>query len=121
MPKKEDTMVYDKARELARDIAGSQEYTEYKRTKELAMANSTTAGLIKQYHQLQLKAQAAALGGQKDEELMGQLQKMGEILMLNQDASAFLMAEFRLNQMLGDVYKILAEAVDVDLGMLDES
>ena len=114
-------MVYDKANELARDIAQSQEYTEYKRLKEVAMANDTTAGLIKQYHQLQLKAQAMTLGGQKDDELLTQLQKLGEVLMLNQDASAFLMAEFRLNQMLGDVYKILAEAVDLDLGMLDES
>lgn len=114
-------MVYDKARELAKDIAESQEYTEYKRLREAAMANETTAGLIKQYHQLQLKAQAAQLSGQKDEELLGQLQKLGEVLMLNQDASGFLMAEFRLNQMLGDVYKILAEAVDVDLGVLDEA
>ena len=49
------------------------------------------------------------------------LQKLGEILMLNQEASAYLMAEFRLNQMLGDVYKILAEAIDVDLGALDQA
>ena len=52
---------------------------------------------------------------------MTQLQKLGEILMLNQEASAYLMAEFRLNQMLGDVYKILAEAIDVDLGALDQA
>ena len=110
-------MVYDKARELARDISQSPEYTEYKKLREAAMANETTKGLIQQYHQLQLRAQAAQLGGQKDEEL----QKLGEILMLNQDASAYLMAEFRLNQMLGDVYKILAEAIDVDLGALDQA
>ena len=113
-------MVYDKARELARDISQSPEYTEYKKLREAAMANETTKGLIQQYHQLQLRAQAAQLGGQK-EELMTQLQKLGEILMLNQDASAYLMAEFRLNQMLGDVYKILAEAIDVDLGALDQA
>lgn len=114
-------MVYDKARELARDISQSPEYTEYKKLREAAMANETTKGLIQQYHQLQLRAQAAQLGGKKDEELMTQLQKLGEILMLNQDASAYLMAEFRLNQMLGDVYKILAEAIDVDLGALDQA
>ena len=73
-------MVYDKARELARDISQSPEYTEYKKLREAAMANETTKGLIQQYHQLQLRAQAAQLGGQKDEELMTQLQKLGEIL-----------------------------------------
>jgi hypothetical protein len=29
------------------------------------------------------------------------------------------MAEFRLKRALGDVYKILADAVDVDLGALE--
>ena len=41
------------------------------------------------------------------------------MLGLDKDASAFLMAEFRLNRMLGDVYKILAEAIDVDLSALE--
>ena len=36
------------------------------------------------------------------------------------DASAYLMAEFRLKRMLGDVYKTLAEAVEIDLGALEE-
>ena len=38
---------------------------------------------------------------------------------MDKDASAFLMAEYRMNQMLGDVYKILAEAIDVDLSGLE--
>lgn len=58
-------MVYDKARELARDISGSPEYTEYKKLREAAMANETTKGLIQQYHQLQLRAQAASWGGRR--------------------------------------------------------
>ena len=114
-------MIYDKARELAKDIAQSEEYTTYKKLRETAIANATTRGLLKEYHQLQLKAQAAQLSGQEDQELLQQLQKLGEVLMLNQDASAYLMAEFRLNRMLGDVYKILAEAVDVDLGALEQA
>ena len=114
-------MVYDSARQLAKEITDSQEYKDYQQHKEKAMANETTAGLIKQYHQLQLKAQAAQLGGQKDETLLQQLQKLGEVLLLNPDASAFLMSEFRLNQMVGDVYKILAQAIDVDLDMLEEA
>lgn len=114
-------MVYDSARQLAKEITESQEYTEFRQCKEKAMANETTAGLIKQYHQLQLKAQAAQLSGQKDEALLQQLQKLGEVLLLNPEASAYLMSEFRLNQMVGDVYKILAKAIDVDLGMLEEA
>ena len=52
-------------------------------------------------------------------ELLERLRKVGEVLGLDKDASAFLMAELRLNRMLGDVYKILAEAIDVDLSALE--
>ncbi|MFR3363266.1 MAG: YlbF family regulator [Christensenellales bacterium] len=51
---------------------------------------------------------------------MQRLQKIGELLQLNQDASAFLFAEYRLNRVVSDIYKIIAEAIDVDLGALEE-
>ncbi len=113
-------MVYDKANELAQDIRNSEEYREYKATKEKAFENQTTASLIKEYHKLQITAQAAMVTGNKDDDSMQRLQKIGELLQMNHDASAFLMAEYRLNRMVSDIYKILAEAIEVDLGMLEE-
>jgi len=113
-------VVYDKANELARLIKNSAEFTDYKQAKEKAYQNETTAALIKEYHKLQLSAQAAMVAGRKDDELLERFQKIGEILQLNQDASAYLMAEFRLNRMVSDIYKILAEAIEVDLGALEE-
>ena len=112
-------MVYDKANELAKLLKESDEFREYKTTKEKAFENDTTASLIKEYHKLQLAAQAAMVSGKKDE-TMQRLQKIGELLQLNQDASAFLFAEYRLNRVVSDVYKIIAEAIDVDLGALEE-
>ena len=50
---------------------------------------------------------------------MKKLQKIGELLQFDADAAAYLMAEFRLKRMVGDVYKILADAVDIDLGLLE--
>ena len=113
-------MVYDKANELAQDIRNSEEYKEYKTTKEKAFENQTTASLIKEYHKLQITAQAAMVTGNKDDESLQRLQKIGELLQMNHDASAFLMAEYRLNRMVSDIYKILAETIEVDLGMLEE-
>lgn len=113
-------MVYDKANELAQDIRNSEEYREYRAAKEKAFENQTTASLIKEYHKLQITAQAAMVTGNKDEESLQRLQKIGELLQMNHDASAFLMAEYRLNRMVSDIYKILAEAIEVDLGMLEE-
>lgn len=112
-------MVYDKANELAKLLKESNEFREYKTTKEKAFENDTTASLIKEYHKLQLAAQAAMVSGKKDE-TMQRLQKIGELLQLNQDASAFLFAEYRLNRVVSDIYKIIAEAIDVDLGALEE-
>lgn len=113
-------MIYDKARELAKDIQESDEYRCFVQSRDTAMENETTKALIKQLHQLQMRAQASMVSGQKDDEALEQLQKVGEILQFNQEASAYLSAEFRLNRMLGDVYKILAAAIDVDLSMLEE-
>lgn len=113
-------MVYDKANELAKLLKESDEFREYKTTKEKAFENDATASLIKEYHKLQLAAQAAMVSGKKDDETMQRLQKIGELLQLNQDASAFLFAEYRLNRVVSDVYKIIAEAIDVDLGALEE-
>lgn len=114
-------MVYDNARALANDLQNSEEYTQYKAAKEAAFQNETTKALIERYHTLQMKAQAAYLSGEKDESTMEELQKLGEVLQFNSDAAAFLMAEYRLNTMLGDVYKILADAVNIDLNMLEEN
>ncbi len=112
-------MVYDKARELARMLSESREYTAYKAARETAFTSDTTKALIKEYNALRLRAQGAMVSGKKDEECMQRLQKIGEVLQLNPDASAYLMAEYALNTMLGDVYKILAEAIDLDLGFSD--
>ena len=112
-------MTYDTAHRLAEELRESQEYRDYQQAKELAFQSETTKNLIAEYHKLQIQAQSAMLSGNRDEEQLQKLQKLGEVLQFDAAASAFLMAEYRLNGMLGDVYKILAAAVDVDLGALE--
>lgn len=113
-------MVYDKAQELARMLSGSEEYAAYKDARERAFANDTTKALIKEYNTLRIRAQGAVVSGKKDDECLERLQKIGEVLQLNRDASDYLIAEYRLNTMLGDVYRILAQALDLSLDMIDE-
>lgn len=113
-------MTYDKANELAKEIAESEEYKQYSEAKDAVMQNETTVSLLKEYRKLQMKAQAAIVSGKNDDESIERLQKLGELLQMNKDASAYLFAEYRLNRMLGDIYKILADAVDIDLSMLEE-
>ena len=112
-------MVYDTAEQLARELRQSEEYAAYERAKALATENETTRTLIDEYHRLQIRAQAAAVSGERNDELMQKLQKVGELLQFDSAASAFLIAEFRLNRMMADVYKTLANAVGIDLGSLE--
>lgn len=112
-------MVYDKARELAKMLSDSEEYKAYKNAQERAFASETTKALLKEYNQLRIRAQGAIVSGKKDDECLERLQKIGEVLQLNRDASDYLIAEYRLNTMLGDVYKILAEAIDLSLDLPD--
>ena len=110
-------MVYDTANVLANELKNSEEYRTYTAVKARALENSTTKTLIEEYNKLQIQAQAAMISGDGDSEAMKKLQKIGELLQFDVDAAAYLMAEFRLKRMFGDVYKILADAVDIDLGL----
>ena len=111
--------VYDKAHELARELKNSPEYQEYQRCKEVAMENETQKALIQEYKKLQFQLQVSVAGGGKpDSAEMERLQKIMAVLQLSQDATRYLMAEFQLQKMLADIYKILGEAVDIDMDML---
>ena len=111
--------VYDKAHELARGLKNSPEYQEYQRCKEVAMENETQKALIQEYKKLQFQLQVSVAGGGKpDPAEMERLQKIMAVLQLSQDATRYLMAEFQLQKMLADIYKILGEAVDIDMDML---
>lgn len=112
-------MILDQARLLAEELRKSEEYLSYAAARERAMESETTRALIAEYNRLQIRAQAAAVAGENAGELMQKLQKIGEVLQFDSDASAYLMAEYRLKRTLGDMYKILAEAVGVDLGPLE--
>lgn len=111
--------IEDKARDLANELRTCEEYKTYKESKERAFASETTRALIKEYHTLQMKAQAASIKGERDADAITQLSRIGEILQFNKEASDYLIAEYKLNSMLGNVYKILAEAAEVDLGMFE--
>ena len=113
------TNIHDKARELAAALRESEAYAQYSEARDAAYENAATKDLLKQYRRMQTKAQAAMLAGKKDEETMQQVQRMGEILQMDAKAAAYLMAEYRLSTLLSDVYKILGEAIDLDLSALE--
>ncbi len=114
------SIVYDQAHQLARTMQESEEYKEYMRLKDIAYQDETNKTLLNEYKRLQYRMQAQMASGQPmDETELQRLQQITNLLQFNQDASAFMLAEFRFQKMLADIYKILADVAGINLDMLN--
>ena len=112
---------YDKAYELAKQMKQSEEYQAYCEAKEKAFAEQLNKDLYKKFLEISRAANAAHMAGQEPSaELVEQCNKLMSVLSLNTDVQDFMLAEHRLNQMIGDIFKILADAVQVDLSFLED-
>ncbi len=112
---------YDQAHELARTLKESEEYREYMRLKETAYEDETNRALLNEYRKLQFRLQSKAAAGETlPQDDTQRLQQIGVLLQFNPDASAYLLAEFRFQRMLTDIFKILADVAGVDLDMLTQ-
>ena len=112
---------YDQAHALAKALKESEEYTEYMRLKQVAYDDSTNKALLDEYKRLQFRMQAKMAAGENmPEEDLQRLQQIGALLQFNPDVSAYMMAEFRFQRMLSDIFKILADVAGIDLDMLSQ-
>ena len=110
---------YDQAHALAKLLKESEEYREMTRLREAAYESDTNRALLDEYKRLQFRMQAKLAAGETmPEEDYQRLQQIGTLLQFNQDVSAYLLAEFRFQRMLSDIFKILADVANVDLDML---
>lgn len=110
---------YDQAHALAKSLKESEEYCEMTRLREAAYESDTNRALLDEYKRLQFRMQAKLAAGETmPEEDYQRLQQIGTLLQFNQDVSAYLLAEFRFQRMLSDIFKILADVANVDLDML---
>ena len=108
-------MLMDDANALADKLRDSDEYKTYCETKARAYENPSTAALLNEFFSLRKQLQVSVETGEADELAQKKLQKLAELLQFEPDAAAFLMAEYRLNALLTDVYRLLAQAVGFDL------
>ena len=111
-------MDYSTAHRLAQDIRSSEEYQTYHGLKESVMSDETTAALIREYRKLQVTIQMTTLGGSSaSDEDMQRFSGISTLLFSKPEVSRYLLAEMRLQQALADIFKILTEAADVDVGI----
>ena len=114
--------VYDTANLLASQLKQTEEYTEYFRLKEIAYEDETNKALLDELKRMQFKMQAKAASGEKpDAEEMQKLMRISSLLQLNQDASAYLIAEFRFQKLIADIYKIIGNVAGIDIDALTQA
>ena len=111
-------MEYSNAHRLANDIRQSEEYQTYHGLKDEVMADETTAALIKEYKKLQVTIQMAVMSGNAaDQDDMQRFQGITSLLFSKQEVSQYLLAEMRMQQALADIFKIITDAADIDMGI----
>ena len=111
-------MNYDAAHRLASEIRASEEYTAYHRLREEVMEDETQAALIKEYKKLQARIQMAALAVREPEgEDMTRFSGISSLLFTKPEVAQYLMSEMQLQQAMADIFKIITEAADIDLGL----
>ena len=111
-------MDYSTAHRLAQEIRQSEEYQTYHGMKDDVLADETTAALIREYKKLQVKLQMGAMAGTKpDDDDMQRFQGITSLLFANPTVSKYMLAEMRLQQALADIFKIITEAANIDMGL----
>lgn len=104
---------HDKAYELVRSIRGSDAFLRAERAKKAIESDESTLQMVKDFKRRQLMLQAQQMMGQSPgENDLSQLQKLSEVIQLNNDARTYLQADMELQVLLSDVQRILSEVVD---------
>lgn len=104
--------VYDTVNRLAEEIKESQEYINFKQAKEAINTNKEYQNKISEFNKLRYEEQLNSMQtGKVDEEKIKIIQGKYKELISIPDIAKYFDAEFKFNVMLGDVNKIISEAV----------
>ncbi len=106
--------VYDAAHSLAKAIKESDELTKFKELQAQMFAKEDIKSQFDNFQKLQIEIQTAQMTGQSvDEEKMKEAQSLFELIQQDQVANQYFLAEMKLNQMMGDVTKIISDAMGI--------
>ena len=104
--------VYDTASKLAKEIKESEEYVNYSMAKQAINLNTELKNKIDEFEKARYEEQINSIQtGKPDEEKFKKIQEMYGELINNEEAKKYFDSELKFNIMLGDVNKIISDAV----------
>lgn len=116
MSKMESLTVEQATRALANAISQSDEYLAYAALKDAVMSNDTNKALLHEYQKLQTMLQMAAMAGKEtSEEDVQRFTQLSSLLYMNTEVSQYLLAQMRLQRMVGETLQTITKAAGIDL------
>lgn len=104
--------VYDTVNKLADEIKESEEYVNFKKAKEAINTNQDYNNKISEFNKLRYEEQLNSMQtGKVDEEKIKIIQEKYKELISIPEIAKYFDTELKFNVMLGDVNKIISEAV----------
>ena len=104
--------VYDTVNKLAKELKESEEYVNYKTAKQVINLNTELKNKIDEFEKARYEEQIMTMQtGKPDEEKMKKVQELYLELIDIEEAKKYFDAELKFNILLGDVNKIISEAV----------
>ena len=104
--------VYDTANRLASEIKESEEYINYKMAKQAINLNYELKKKLEEFEKARYDEQVEMLQtGKQDDEKMKRVQEIYTELIEKEEAKKYFDAELKFNVLIGDVNRIIAEAV----------
>lgn len=108
--------------QLGKEIYESPEGAEYRRTREIAYSEDTTAALIQRYEYLRQISDGELLTkGTISCSTENELTSIANVLQFNKIASDFLLAEYNYTKLLDSVYSILGKETGIPLSRMAPS
>ena len=113
--------VYDQAHGLAQAIKESEEFKQYDQMQKLVESDPQLSDMVKQLQDLQIRQQTMQMSGEQvSPEMMQDIQRISAMMMANPAAAQYMQTAMRFSLMMADVYKIIGEAVGMDMSQLPD-
>jgi len=106
--------VYDAAHHLANAIKESEEFIQFRKLEKEVKSTPELKDMVEDFQKRQFELQGMQLQGQPiEEEKMKKLEELFSVINRDPKAAEYFQAELRFNQMMGDVSKILGDAMGI--------
>ena len=105
--------VYDIAHELVRSLREPDQYKDYKDAEAKMKANEQVSRMMDDFQAKSMEYQTKMMSGEMpSQEELAQMQQMSAIVMSDPTAASYMQAQMQLQTIIGDIFKIIGEAVE---------